>query len=291
MGKAGIRLYSFDFWNLEFLIRKNRYMPCKRYFRLGFIRVRNTNLLLIGVFGFLFAPAIRAKDSPVSVSQNPGAHSYSQIKSSIARAQRNFKQRYNNCNSNPCRENIVNKARHYIFSVLTDKIFPAWYGTKWSFNGTSRVPGQERIACGSFVVFTLQDAGFKIATRMYRQPAENIIKNLASPDNIRRFPNRAPMEKIIRWIRSKGEGLYIVGLDIHVGFIIFKNNRITFCHSSYYDPPLSVVNQDLTERSPLKDSSYRVIGKILDDRAVEKWINGEAFSLIYDYFGHKKLNK
>lgn len=249
------------------------------------VRMRNhSGLFFIWIICLLFTAATWAQDSRISLSERPGNDNYSRIKSSVTNTQRAFKQRYQNCSNDTCRKIVIREAKHYIFSALTDEIFPAWYGTPWAFNGTSRVPRQGSIACGSFVIFTLQDAGFRIPTRMYRQPAEYIIKNLASPANIKRFPNRAPMDKIVKWIQTKGEGLYIVGLDIHVGYIIYKNNKITFCHSSYYNPPQSVVNQALTEESPLTDSNYRVIGKILDDKAVEKWINGKAFTLVYDYF-------
>lgn len=171
-----------------------------------------------------------------------------------------------------------------LFFYITEKIFPAWYDTKWGFNGITRIPGEGEIACGSFVIFTLQDAGFNVPTEMYKQPSENIIKNLTLPKYIKRFPNKQTLEKIENWIRSMGEGLYIVGLDIHTGFIIFKDNKLTFCHSSYYNPPLSVVNQDFYEKSPLTDSNYRVIGKILTSEMIEIWLNNKEIKLRYNYF-------
>ncbi len=51
-----------------------------------------------------------------------------------------------------------------------------------------------------------------------------------------------------------------------------------------YDPQLKVVNEDIIIRSPLTDSEYRVIGKILGDKMMLKWINGEGFAVKYDYF-------
>ena len=211
---------------------------------------------------------------------------YSSTKNETSRKQAEFKTRYSKATSDRERNNIIQESQDYIFKILTERIFPAWYGTKWDFNGTSRIPGKGQIACGTFVVYTLQDAGFKIPSRMARQPAENIIKNLIPSPDIKRFSNSAPMERVLRWIREKGEGLFIVGLDIHVGLIIYKNDKITFCHSSYYNPPLSVVNQDAMERSPLTDSKYRVLGKILDGGMMKKWINGEAFPIIYNYFNN-----
>jgi len=119
---------------------------------------------------------------------------------------------------------------------------------------------------------------------MARQPSEYIIKNLSDSMNIKRFWNRTPIENVDKWIRSKGEGLYIVGLDRHVGFIIFKDDKITFLHSSYYYPPLKVVNQNIMDKSPLADSKYRVVGKILDNQMIKKWIINESFVMTFNYF-------
>ena len=190
--------------------------------------------------------------------------------------------RYETAESEEEKRNIIEQGSAYVFKILTEEIFPAWHGTPWDFNGSSRISGEGRIACGTFVVNTLQDAGFKIPSNMSRQPSENIIKNLTGPSRIKRW-SLAPMEMVLDWIRSQGEGLFIVGLDIHVGFIIYKNGQITFCHSSYYDPPLMVVNQDAMEQSPLTDSKYRVIGRFLEEDII-KWVKGESFPLTYDYF-------
>ena len=102
--------------------------------------------------------------------------------------------------------------------------------------------------------------------------------------NIKRFSSSMGMQKITKWIRRQKEGLFIVGLDIHVGFIIFKNGKISICHSSYYDPPLKVVNENIKNHSPLTDSKYRVLGKILDNQMMKKWLNKKFFTLKYDYF-------
>jgi len=238
------------------------------------------HVFLATILTFLFVDEITAQTINIERLRNE----YPSTKDEISRKQDEFKTRYRQAISGEEKNEIIQESKDYIFKYLTERIFPAWYGTEWDFNGTTRTPGEGKIACGTFVVYTLQDAGFKIPSGMAKQPAENIIKNLIAPSGIRRFSNSAPMERILGWIESKGESLFIVGLDIHVGFIIYKNDKITFCHSSYYNPPLKVVNQDAMERSPLTDSRYRVVGKILDDKMMKKWINSEAFPIIHDYF-------
>jgi hypothetical protein len=212
---------------------------------------------------------------------------YSQIRNELKAAQRGFRSQYENSLSDETRHSILRKARECIVEHLTEQIFPAWYGTRWDYNGTSRVPGVGNIACGTFVVYTLQDAGFKIPSRMSMQPSENIIRNLVGAADIKRFCNGTAIRTIKQWVESKGQGLFLVGLDQHVGFIIYTDNKLSFCHASYYDPPLRVVDQDISEESPFTNSRYRVMAKMLDDTMMEKWVYGKNFPLTYDYFeGH-----
>jgi hypothetical protein len=209
---------------------------------------------------------------------------YNDLKTAVILKQQQIREQYLRCASDEDKSAVLDSTSGYLFKILTENIFPQWYGTRWDFNGVSRTPGQGGIACGSFVVFTLQDAGFNIPSKMYRQPSENIIKNLTDETNIKRFSNHVSMERIIEWIKLKGEGLYIVGLDIHVGFIIYAGRKMTFCHSNYYDPPQHVENQDILDISPLTESNYRVLGKILTKDMIKKWIFGEPFKLKYNYF-------
>ena len=211
-------------------------------------------------------------------------YDYSGIKSYVFTKQIDLKKSYLKTTSERDKKSIIKETQNFLFDILTEKILPPWLGTPWSFNGTTRTPGEGSIACGTFVVYILQDVGFKIPSKMARQPSENIIKNLIGTKDIKRFVNAASMEQVKNWIVESGEGLYIVGLDMHVGFMINKNNNITFFHSNYYNPPLRVVNQDLMETSPLTDSKYRVLGKILDEKMTEKWVIGDSFPLTYDYF-------
>lgn len=182
------------------------------------------------------------------------------------------------------KKNFIEECSAKILSYLTNNIFPAWYGTKWSFNGNSIIPGKDSIACGFYVIQTLNDAGFNVPRKMALQPSENIIKNLVDHSRIKKFSNRAPMNKIREWIQSQGHGLFLVGLDQHVGFIIYTNKTVTFCHSNYYDPPLAVENKEIISRSPLTDSKYRVMAKLLDEEMIEKWIKGYKFEIEYDFF-------
>lgn len=112
---------------------------------------------------------------------------YASQKESIKKERLEIKKRYSAGKTGDERGKVIEETKDYIFQILTNKIFPAWYGTAWSFDGRSRIPGKGSIACGTFVVYSLQDAGFKIPSKMAMQPSENIIKDLVGAPGIGRF--------------------------------------------------------------------------------------------------------
>ncbi len=172
---------------------------------------------------FLFFRCTQEKQNEVHISVHEVKSTYRQIKSAIEEQRLLFYRKYLQSQSELEKAKILNRSTIYLVNTFTNDILPAWYGTPWDFNGISRKPGRGEIACGSFVIFTLQDAGFKIPTEMYKLPAEKIIKKLCAPTDIKRFSN-ASMEKVRNWLLQKGDGIYIVGLDYHVGFTINKRN-------------------------------------------------------------------
>ena len=180
---------------------------------------------------------------------------------------------------------ILEAAGEYVFDVLTDKIFPAWYGTSWDFNGITTTPRQGSIACGYFVTTTLEDAGFNLdRSRLARQPSEFILKNLVGEDqSLKRFSNKE-LEAVTDEIQDQGNGLYLVGLDSHIGFIVNNEKGVNFVHSSYYSPPLQVVSEEADSFNPLKHSKYRVLTKLLQKPMMKKWIQGDKIHTKHDFF-------
>ncbi len=154
--------------------------------------------------------------------------------------------------------------------MITTDIFNCWYGTPWDFNGQTRTPQQGSIACGYFVTGVLYDAGLNIPRVNWAQQASEVFITKMSND-IKRFSN-VSVEEVKLYLKKKGNGLYIVGLDKHVGFVFVKGEEIKFVHSNYYQRDIGVMSEELDSENPLKDSNYRVIGKIIDDAMVENWI-------------------
>ncbi|MBL7955601.1 MAG: hypothetical protein JNJ91_11210 [Flavobacteriales bacterium] len=197
---------------------------------------------------------------------------YTTLKQRIEADRLRFTARYASADSAD-RIAVVDSARNYLFDRITLDILPAWYGTPWDFNGTTRTPGTGTIACGYFVNTVLQDAGFKLPRIKWSQmAAEPITVKLCH--RIKRFRDR-PVSDVITYIQTQGDGLYKVGLDSHVGFIVARNGIVRFVHSNYYQRDIGVMSEPLDGNNPLAHSRYRIVGSVLGDALVIAWITGQ----------------
>lgn len=170
------------------------------------------------------------------------------------------------------------QARNYLLDVIGTDLFDRWYGTPWDFNGTTRVPGEGTIACGYFVTTILDDAGFALPRVKWAQlAAEPMILKMAP--TAARFRDKSVTD-VEAWLDTQGDGLYAVGLDNHVGFILRTKGVARFVHSSFFGAGEGVMNEALDGQTPFIISRYRVIGKLLDDAMVRKWIEGARLGWI-----------
>lgn len=171
---------------------------------------------------------------------------------------------------------ILDSAETYLLEKITGDFFDQWYGTEWDFNGTTKTPRKGKIACGYFITTVLTDAGFRMPRVKWAQQASEYYITRMTTD-VKRFSG-ATVEKVESWIAERPDGLYVAGLDNHVGFVYKSGDDIQFIHASYYDPKIGVQSEELDGDNPFAKSQYRVIGRILGKEMVRKWILGEAWS-------------
>ncbi|MDR2955330.1 MAG: hypothetical protein LBV43_09635 [Prevotella sp.] len=212
----------------------------------------------------------------VGLERNSIIKSYPELKKEALDKRDYFRREYDLAGKNQQRQDsVINEATDYLLNV-SDIFFKAWYNTPWTFHGHSKFPKEGSIACGYFITTTLQDMGFNIPrVKWAQQASEYLIKKLTS--DIRRFQQK-PIADIVNYIESKGEGLYIVGLDCHVGYIYYINGEMSFVHANYYKPKIGVMSEPLSGRNPLNDSKYRVVGKILSKEMIRNWILNIPYS-------------
>ena len=180
--------------------------------------------------------------------------------------------RYQHAASDAERNRILAEARETVIRAIYTEILPNWYGTGWDFNGTTEIPQQGKIACGYFVTTVLRDAGWRVPrARLAQQASENIIMSLTGEPYIKRFRHVA-IGDFVKTVQEWGPGIYVVGLDIHTGFIVNSGAEVYFVHSSYAEP-FAVVKEKAVDSKILQASQYRVLGKIsADEGLLEKWL-------------------
>jgi hypothetical protein len=158
-------------------------------------------------------------------------------------------------------------------AAMEQNIFPFWYGTKWDFNGTTQMPNEGKIACGYFVTTTLSHAGVPLnRVKLAQAASETMIRELTEAKNIHHISNTS-ISIFEDKMKKLGNGLYIIGLDNHTGFISISETGNYFIHSSG-GFPFQVVKEKISKSKVLKKSNYKVVGKISADKSfLKKWIN------------------
>ncbi|NUO49362.1 MAG: hypothetical protein HOV80_10950 [Polyangiaceae bacterium] len=118
----------------------------------------------------------------------------------------------------------------------------------------------------------LRDAGFKIErAKLAQQPSERITTTLVPEDEIWRF-RKGDETGVVNAVRDKGDGLYVVGLDDHVGFLDVLDKEVRFCHASYTH------DADVRCEDPLGsvpfESDYHVVGRLFSGPMIDAWLSG-----------------
>ncbi|MDP8222870.1 MAG: hypothetical protein P9L99_05880 [Candidatus Lernaella stagnicola] len=170
----------------------------------------------------------------------------------------------------------VEKLLPHLLIVYT---MPPWQGTTWDFNGASDTPGQGQIACGYFVAQILYAAGFDFRNKSTGDgrrlfpfamlASEPAMKKLIAPQKLKRFSD-SPVKEVETWLRSQGDGVYLVGLDQHFATLIVSDGRIWIWHAK---PGHDVRFERPADAPFFAESRYRVVGK-LGPKAAQVWLDG-----------------
>lgn len=168
---------------------------------------------------------------------------------------------------------VLSAAAPIFAKSFSEKIVPFWLGTPYNFYGATQTPGRGTIACGYFVTTVLRDMGQTLdRVALAETTSEKMIRALVSPENVWRFSGKT-FDVFLDGARAHGDGLYIVGLDTHTGFLRIAGDTATFIHASGR-APYCVVEIPAHEAVSLVESKYRVLGKVDSDRMfLENWLN------------------
>ena len=199
--------------------------------------------------------------------------SYSTIKSAIISDKDYFKTAYN-----LNKKKAIDSASNYIYNKLINEIVPHWYETPWDFNGHTNTPNIGEIACGYFVSTTLKHLDFKLNRyKMAQQAGLNEAKALQAKSALKIYSNKSfkTLKSLLNEVYTNG--VYFVGLDNHVGYVLIKDKEIYFLHSSYCDNKVVI---ELAETSPCFVSNLYVFAEITtNDLLIERWILDEVIEI------------
>ena len=182
--------------------------------------------------------------------------------------------RYRRAATPAARAACLTQARELWLTALDSTVFPAWEGTPWSFYGQSWEPRQGSIACGYFVTTALHDSGLRLPrTLLAKQTATVIIRNLTTEAHMHRYRG-VSQAAFVQTMRELGPGLYVLGLDNHVGFVrVREGGAVQLVHSSWSGA--TAVVREAADSSAALDSQGRVVGKIsADDHLLRAWLLG-----------------
>lgn len=156
-------------------------------------------------------------------------------------------------------------------SLMADSIFPFWYGTEWDFNGTTNAPGSGYIACGYFVSTTLKHSGIELNRYKLAQKAASDIVQQTCLKSSAKWHNS--LDHLETYLEEHGEGLYVLGLDYHVGFVLRENGKNYFIHSDYFNG--KVTREELGSSTAALSSGRYYLGSLSGNRPLlEEWLSG-----------------
>ncbi len=195
---------------------------------------------------------------------------YTLIKSGIIAKRNTFQVQYSGENNEP-----IMKIGDYVTKTIVNELIPHWYGTHWDFNGYTSRPGQGDIACSYFIFTVLRDAGFNINRYRFSQAhGLNSVKAFCKGDSIL-ILNSDYVTEMSDSIQSLiKDGLYLVALSNHVGFLYKKAGNLFFIHSNYLYPH-EVMIELASKSEAFRSTSIYVIGSVTNNKSLMmKWING-----------------
>ena len=210
----------------------------------------------------------------VRKAPKPDPKTYAVLTAELERWRRELGERHRKAKTAAGRAAAERDAR-----LILEKSLPAmmhcWLGTPWDFNGTAAKPGGGRIACGYYVSTVLMDAGFKLDRyKLAQQPSQNILRSFLEKEDCHLTVGK-PYDTFAADVERSEPGVYLVGLDTHVAFIVVSDGEFRFIHSSG-SRPWCVVDEGRAEAGVLQRSNWRMLGNLTSDpKVLRRWLRSE----------------
>ena len=150
----------------------------------------------------------------------PDPEKYAVLAAELRRWRKDLAERHRGARGDEARAAVEHDARVLLEQVLPE-MMRCWLGTPWDFNGTAAKPGDGTIACGYYVATVLMDAGFRVDRyQLAKQPSENILRSFLTKRDACALSVGKKYETFAAELNTAEPGIYLVGLDTHVAFIV-----------------------------------------------------------------------
>lgn len=165
--------------------------------------------------------------------------------------------------------------------LLVRNIIPYWYGTMWSFEGHTSIPGKGEIACGYFVSTTLRDMGINLNRyKLAQQLPVNEAKSISSGEALIEISDSTTEGIILKMHNKLQNGIYFLGFDqSHVGYLYKKEKEILLLHSNFINYE-GVIVEKAEESEVFSYFNHFYIAKISSNKnLLRKWISNQEIEI------------
>jgi hypothetical protein len=215
------------------------------------------------------------KTRQVVAGPRPDPKTYASLVGELARWRAELAKRHRAAKNAEQRSAVEHDAR-----VILEQALPAmmrcWLGTPWDFNGTAAKPGGGKIACGYFVSTVLMDAGFQVDRyRLAQQPSGNILRTFLEKNDCH-LTTGQPYAAFADAVATSEHGIWLLGLDTHVAFLVVDERGFRMIHSSG-SRPWCVVDESRDQAVVLQRSNWRMTGNLTASTdVIRRWLKGAA---------------
>ena len=208
----------------------------------------------------------------------PDPKTYAVLVSELERWRKELAIRHKQARTDAERAVVESDARVILEHALPE-MMRCWLGTPWDFNGTASKPGGGRIACGYFVATVLMDAGFHVDRyQLAQQPSGNILRSFLEKDACVLTVGKA-YDAFADSVEKAEPGIWLLGLDTHVAFLVVGGKGFRMIHSSG-SRPWCVVDEDRNGAQVLQRSNWRMLGNLTaDPKVIRRWLRAEKIAV------------
>jgi hypothetical protein len=240
------------------------------------IGIAASTLLLVGM---TFVPTAE------SDTREQSKEAFLRTTSKIERTRRALYKRWRRARNRSEKHEIISEARQTVVNAIVNDIFPFWMGTPWTMaviddglkpNAKTPFDKGKGISCSFFITSVLENAGLRFVNRdAFAGTIAIKAQRAFTPGKkyLKRFVGISPLQ-LKKKMQKLGSGLYLVGLNCHIGFIAVKGEDVRFIHSNYLGD-VAVTDEPL-ETSPAialsEDAGYVVTSLFKDNRLVFHWL-------------------